>query len=72
MSKEDQNYYIHHNKIRVDAVGNPINSITKKHKVTFKDEVQPGGNVEDIFEVECWKKYNMDETEHKSNCCEVF
>ena len=47
---------------------------SKQHKITFRDQVEKGEQITEIYEVESWKKYNamMDGGEDdniKCKCC---
>ena len=60
--------------MRRDRFGNTIKTGSKQHKLTFRDQVVKGETIQEIYEVECWKKYNAldgngdDESTFKCKC----
>jgi hypothetical protein len=56
---------------RKDQMGNTIKHGSKRHKVTFVDQVQKK-SIAEVFFVESYKKYNSDESSSTSHCCLIF
>ena len=52
---------------RADAYGNQIKKGSKKHKISFRE------NITDVKEVENWKEYNVDDGKTGGQrCCSIF
>ncbi|CDW85685.1 UNKNOWN [Stylonychia lemnae] len=60
---------------RRDRLGNLIKIGEKQHKLTFRDQIEKGEKLEQIFEVESWKQYNapFEAEESAFSCkCSIF
>ena len=57
-------------KKRKDRFGNVIGRASKRHRVTFVDEVE-GKSISKIVIVESYKKYNMLDESH-NKCCSIL
>ena len=58
--------------IRKDRNGEQIDKRSKKHRITFKDEVI-GGEIADVINVRSYKKYNGYSDDNVEKCyCKIF
>ncbi len=55
-------------KKRKDRFGRTIGTTSKKHRISFKDEIEKQ-SLNEIFFVESYKKYNtIEDTEEQTSC----
>jgi len=60
-------------KARMDRKGTVImKGGAKKHRIVFADQLDKENELVDVYFVESYKKYNLENTYGNQNCCLLF